>query len=67
MTKKIIALGASSSKNSINKQLATYAANQFENSKVDVLDLNDFELPVYSTDKEKETGIPQLAIDFYTK
>ena len=67
MTKKIIAFGASSSLNSINKQLATYAANQFENSKVEVLDLNDFELPVYSTDKEKETGIPQLANDFYTK
>lgn len=67
MTKKIIAFGASSSKNSINKQLATYAANLFENSKFEVLDLNDFELPVYSTDKEKETGIPQLANDFYTK
>lgn len=67
MTKKIIAFGASSSKNSINKQLATYAANQFQNAEVEILDLNDFELPVYSTDKEKETGIPQLAHDFYTK
>lgn len=65
--KKIIAFGASSSKTSINKQLATYAANQFQNSEVEVLDLNDFELPIYSTDKEKETGIPQLATDFYTK
>jgi chromate reductase len=65
--KKIIAFGASSSKTSINKQFATYTANQFENSEVEVLDLNDFEMPVFSTDKEKENGIPQLAQDFYTK
>jgi NAD(P)H-dependent FMN reductase len=38
---KIIAFGASPSKNSINKKLATYAAHLFENE-VEVLDLNDF-------------------------
>jgi chromate reductase len=65
--KKIIAFGASSSKNSINKQLATYVANQFEDVSVEILDLNDYELPIYSTDKEKETGIPELAINFYNK
>jgi chromate reductase, NAD(P)H dehydrogenase (quinone) len=65
--KKIIAFGASSSKTSINKQLAIYAANQFENAKVEVLDLNDYEMPIFSSDKEKETGIPQLAQDFYEK
>jgi NAD(P)H-dependent FMN reductase len=37
---KIIAFGASPSKNSINKKLATYA-HLFENAK-EVLDLNDF-------------------------
>ncbi len=65
--KKIIAFGASSSKTSINKQLATFAANQFQNATVEVLDLNDFEMPIYSVDKEKENGIPQQAQDFYTK
>lgn len=67
MSKKIIAFGASSSKNSINKQLATYAANQFENASVEVLDLNDYEMPIFSVDKEKESGIPQLAHTFYSK
>ena len=67
MTKKIIAFGASSSKTSINQQLATYTANQFKNASVEVLDLNDFEMPIYSVDKESEIGIPQLAQDFYTK
>ena len=43
MTKKIIAFGASSSKQSINKQLATFAANQFQNVSVEILDLNDYD------------------------
>lgn len=67
MTKKIIAFGASSSKTSINKQLTTYAAHQFENATVEVLDLNNYEMPIFSTDKETSTGIPQLAQDFYAK
>jgi NAD(P)H-dependent FMN reductase len=65
--KRIIAFGASSSKTSINKQLATYAANQFQNAIVEVLDLNDYEMPIFSTDRETESGIPQLAQDFYAK
>lgn len=65
--KKIIAFGASSSKNSINKQLAFYAANLFSNTTVELLDLNDYEMPIFSVDKEKENGIHPLAQDFYTK
>jgi len=65
--KKIIAFGASSSKNSINKQLAVYAANLFSNATVELLDLNDYEMPIYSVDKEKENGIPTLAHQFYDK
>jgi chromate reductase len=65
--KNIIAFGASSSKNSINKQLAIHAANLFENAIVEVLDLNDFEMPLYCIDKETESGIPQLAYDFVSK
>ncbi|WP_300978134.1 NADPH-dependent FMN reductase [Flavobacterium sp.] len=65
--KKILAFGASSSANSINKQLATYAAHQFANATVEVLDLNDYEMPIFSEDKEAKTGIPQLAHDFLTK
>jgi len=65
--KKIIAFGASSSKTSINKQLATYTANLFKHAEVEVPDLNDFEMPIYSIDKENESGIPKLAHDFYSK
>ena len=65
--KKIIAFGGSSSRNSINKQLAIYVANLFPNVEVEILDLNDYEMPVFSVDKEKENGIHNLAHDFYTK
>lgn len=65
--KKIIAFGASTSKTSINKQLANYTANQFENVAVELLDLNDFEMPIFSVDKQKENGIPELAQAFFEK
>jgi NAD(P)H-dependent FMN reductase len=65
--KKIIAFGASSSKNSINKQLAIYAAHLFQNATVEILDLNNYEMPIFSVDREKENGIPALAEEFYTK
>ena len=65
--KQIIAFGASNSENSINKQLATYAANQFQNVSVEILDLNDYEMPIFSVDKEKENGIHPLAQEFYSK
>jgi chromate reductase len=65
--RKIIAFAGSSSKTSINKKLATYAANQFDNAAVEVLDLNDYEMPIYSVDNEKDNGIHALATDFYAK
>ena len=56
--KKIIALGGSNSKESINRSFATYVANQIDNAEVFVVDLNDFELPLYGIDKESKTGFP---------
>ena len=61
---KVIAFGASSSKQSINKQLANFAAQQVPNANVNLLDLNDYEMPIYSIDKEKANGIPELAQRF---
>ncbi|KIA86343.1 NADPH-dependent FMN reductase [Flavobacterium sp. AED] len=64
---KIIAFGGSPSKNSINKKLATYAANLFENAEVEVLDLNDFKMPLFSVDIEVEIGQHELAKAFLAK
>ncbi len=61
---KILAFGASNSRNSINKQLAAYAAAQFEGAAVTLIDLNDFDMPVYGIDREKENGIPVAAQEF---
>ena len=64
---KIIAFGASPSKNSINKKLATYAANLFENAEVEVLDLNDFQMPLFTVDIEAAIGQHELAKAFLAK
>ena len=56
--KKVIALGGSNSKNSINKALAIYAAQQVKNTETVVIDLNDFDLPIYGIDEETTNGIP---------
>lgn len=64
---KIIALGATSSRQSINKQLAVYAANLVNDAQVEVLDLNDYEMPLFSQDKEAEIGEHPLAQQFLDK
>ncbi len=62
--KKIIAFAGSSSKNSINKQLVTYTSTQVLGAETTVLDLNDYELPVYGIDYEEVHGIPDNAKKF---
>lgn len=64
MSKKILAMGASNSSTSINRKLANYAANQVEGASVTLLDLNDYEMPIYGIDREKAEGIPALAKQF---
>jgi len=64
---KVLAFAASSSRSSINKSLVTYAANLIENAQVDLIDINDYEMPIFSSDRENESGIPQLAHDFLNK
>ena len=64
---KILAFGGSYSKNSINKEFAFYTADQFENAIIEKIDLNDFQLPLYTIDLEKEEGIPATAHSFLTK
>lgn len=64
---KLLAFAASSSSQSINKQLATYAASLVENADVEILDINEYEMPIYSSDREAELGHPQQAKQFYAK
>lgn len=69
---KILALAASNSRNSINGQLISHAARLLEDGLVDqaeveVIDINDFEMPLYGADLEGEIGIPDIAKQFFTK
>ncbi|WP_179317757.1 NADPH-dependent FMN reductase [Winogradskyella undariae] len=62
--KHIIVFAGTNSSTSINKQLATYASQLVDGVNATVLDLNDFDMPIYSTDKETAIGFPKQAVDF---
>ena len=62
--KKIAVFAGSNSKKSINKELAVYASSLLKNVEIEILDLNDFELPIYSKDLEAESGVPENAVKF---
>lgn len=62
----VLAFGASNSRNSINKALATYATTLL-NDDIEVIDLNDYEMPLYSQEREQADGIPAQAQAFYDK
>lgn len=56
---KILAFGGSSSRTSINQAFAKWAAGEVArkaNGTVEILNLNDFEMPLFSVDREAETG-----------
>jgi len=68
---KILAFAATSSTKSINNQLVRYAASQlasqYEGAKTEILNITDYELPLFSEDREAELGQPDLAKTFLDK
>ncbi|MFC6633725.1 NADPH-dependent FMN reductase [Microbulbifer taiwanensis] len=65
---KVLAIAATNSRKSINKALLGYAAKLLEETaEVEVLDINDFPLPIYSADLEEEEGIPEPAQRFLAR
>ncbi|UTW57139.1 NAD(P)H-dependent oxidoreductase [Kordiimonas sp. SCSIO 12603] len=67
----ILAFAATNSSQSINKQLVTYAAEVLATAQSDItteiLDINDYELPLFSIDRENQLGKPELAQAFFDK
>lgn len=61
---KVLAFGATNSSKSINRQLAYYTASLVPGAEVDQLDLNDLEMPIFSEDREAESGPPAQAQAF---
>lgn len=64
---RLLAFAASNSSKSINRQLVRYAASLVDGAEIDDLDIHDFEMPIYRSDREEESGIPQLAHDFLAR
>ncbi|RZP04639.1 MAG: NADPH-dependent oxidoreductase [Flavobacteriales bacterium] len=65
--KKIIAFAGSNSRESINKKLVVLTANKIKDISIKVLDLNEYQLPLYGIDHENEFGIPNNAQKFFDK
>ncbi|GLX80799.1 NADPH-dependent FMN reductase [Thalassotalea eurytherma] len=63
----VLVFGATNSTTSINQQLAKYAGSLIKGANVEALDLNDFEMPIYSPQREEALGQPKLAQQFYKK
>ncbi len=66
MTQYVLTLGASNSRSSINAQLAEYASSLINGFEIKLIDLNDFEMPIFSVDRELIDGYPKEAQLFKT-
>ncbi len=69
---KILAFAASNSRTSLNRVLIDYATTRLQTkispgTEIETLDLNDYEMPIYSIDREHTDGIPAPAQDFYAR
>lgn len=65
----ILVFGASNSSDSINKKFASSVSKYYKeiDDHTDIIDLNDFEMPLFSKDREKALGIPEAAHRFAAK
>jgi len=71
-SKTVLAFAGSNNSKSINKRFAEHAASILKTElmpevEIEILDLNDYEMPIYSPDREKSEGIPPRAHTFYNK
>jgi len=56
--KKVLAFAGSNSSKSINFELLNYVSNRIQGHKVKIQQFQQYELPIYSADREIEKGIP---------
>ncbi|MEM7523355.1 MAG: NAD(P)H-dependent oxidoreductase [Pseudomonadota bacterium] len=66
---KILAFAASNSRTSINRALVEFAAARLQaehapGAEVDFIDIHDFEMPIYSPEREADGGVPSQARAF---
>ena len=58
---KILAFAGSISSDSVNHKFVTYVTTLFPEQEIEILDLNDYQMPMFSSDKEEEIGVHPLA------
>lgn len=61
---KILSIGGSNSKNSINRALANFTATLFEDATITRVDISELNIPIYSVDTENNLGIPGEVMEF---
>ena len=69
---KILAIPATNSRNGLNRQIIASAARLLEgglvaDAEVEILDLNDYEMPIFSVERHESGGVPEAAQRFYDK
>lgn len=69
---KILAIPATNSAHGINKQLLGYVKGRVEgglvpDAEVELIDINDYEVAIYSPEREEAGGIPDLAQQLFDK
>ena len=60
---KILAFAGSTSSTSINRELVKFVLKSFQEDEINLINLNDFSMPVFSVDLEKK-GFPDEAHNF---
>ena len=61
----ILAFGTSNNEISINRTLAIYTAQLAADATVNTLNIHDYEMPIFSDQREQDLGQPPQAIAFY--
>lgn len=64
---KILAFAGTNSKKSITTELLEYVLSKFESDEIDLINLNDYEMPIYNIDLERAQGLPDEALRFAQK
>jgi chromate reductase len=60
----LLIIAGTTHRESINLALAIHTGRQVPGADLNILDLNDFEMPIYSQDVEEESGVPEEAGKF---
>lgn len=62
---KILAFAGNTSSTSINRELVKFVLKSFQDDEINLIDLNDYSMPVFSVDLEKRGFLMKL-INFKT-